>query len=398
MEFNLSEKGLNISSSVTLEITAKANAMRDEGIDVISFGAGEPDFITPENIRQEGIRVIEEGLVRYTSASGIMELKDAVCQKLKKENNIEYSPENIIISNGAKQSIYNTLMAIINPGDQVIIGVPYWVSYPELIEIAGGEPIYIQTDENNGFKMGVADLDKVLTDKTKAIILNSPGNPTGAIYDEQELRRIADWAVEHNILVISDEIYEQLAYDEEHISIASFNDDIKDLTIVINGMSKAYAMTGWRLGYAAAHKDIVEVMSNIQSHTTSNPCTISQYASVIGLLGDQSSILEMKRQFKLRRDYMVSTINKIRGLGCIKPGGAFYIMVNIREIKGKIFNGIKIESSLDFANFLLETANIAVIPGVGFGDDDYIRLSYATSMDNIKEGLARIKDAIDEQD
>lgn len=395
MKSNLSTKGLSISSSVTLEITAKAKDMRDQGIDVISFGAGEPDFITPKNIRQEGIRVIEEGLVKYTAASGIIELKEAICKKFKKENNLDYSSENIIISNGAKQSIYNALMAIMNPGDEVIIGVPYWVSYPQLIKISGGEPVYIQTKEDRNFKFNVEDLNKVLTDRTKAIILNSPSNPTGSIYDEQELKEIADWAVKNDILIISDEIYEQLTYDENHVSIASLNDDIKDRTIVINGMSKAYAMTGWRIGYAAAHKDIVRVMSNLQSHTTSNPCSISQYASVVGLSGDQSNVMKMKKYFKERRDYMVEIINNIKGLSCKKPGGAFYIMVNITNIKGKVFNDVKIDTSLDLAKILLDNGKVAVIPGIGFGDDDYIRLSYATSIENIKEGLKRIKDIIE---
>lgn len=395
MTLNLSEKGLKISPSVTLEITAKAKAMKEEGVDVISFGAGEPDFNTPENIRKEGIRAIEEGLTRYTPASGIIQLKKAICEKLKKENNLKYNPNNIIISNGAKHSIYNALMAIVNPGDEVIIGVPYWVSYPELIKISGGEPIYIQTKEENDFKFTISDLNNVMTKKTKAIILNSPSNPTGAIYNKDELMEIANWAVENNIFVISDEIYERLVYDGEHISIASFNDDIKKLTIVINGMSKAYAMTGWRIGYAAAHEDIVKVMGNLQSHTTSNPCSISQYASVIGLEGDQKSVLEMKKHFEERRDYMAETINSIKGLSCRKPKGAFYIMVNITGVKGKIIKGVHINSSLDFAKVLLDKGNVAVIPGIGFGDDDYIRLSYATSMDNIIKGLVRIKDIVE---
>ncbi|NMB08132.1 MAG: pyridoxal phosphate-dependent aminotransferase, partial [Tissierellia bacterium] len=290
MNFNLSEKGLQISPSVTLEITAKAKAMKAEGIDVISFGAGEPDFNTPENIRKEGIRAIEEGLTRYTPASGITELKEAVCKKFKEENHLNYSPSNIVISNGAKHSISNALMAILNPLDEVIIAVPYWVSYPEMVKISGGTPVYVHTKEENDFKFTVSDLDKVLTDKTKAIILNSPSNPTGSIYTKEELTEIANWAVENNIFVISDEIYEKLVYDGEHISIASINEDIKNLTIVINGMSKAYAMTGWRIGYAAANEKIAKVMSNIQSHTTSNPCSISQYASLVGLLGDQSNV------------------------------------------------------------------------------------------------------------
>lgn len=397
MKFNLSKKGLEIAPSVTLEITAKAKAMKDSGIDVVSFGAGEPDFNTPENIQSEGIRAIKEGLTRYTPASGIIELKKAICEKLKKDNGLEYKPSNIIISSGAKHSIHNALLAILNPGDEVIFGVPYWVSYPDLVKLADGVPVYVETKEENDFKFSVEDLNKVLTPKTKAIILNSPSNPTGAIYLEEELKSIADWAVKNNIFVISDEIYEKLVYDEEkHISMASFNEEIKNLTILINGMSKAYAMTGWRIGYAAAHEDIIKIMSNIQSHATSNPCSISQYASVEGLLGDQNSVEEMKKHFKERRDYMADTINSIRGLSCSKPKGAFYIMVNFTQLLGKSIRGKVINSSLDFASVLLEEGNVAVVPGIAFGDDKYIRLSYATSMENINRGLDRIKQLVEE--
>lgn len=396
MNFNLSKKGLGIAPSVTLEITAKAKAMKDSGIDVISFGAGEPDFNTPENIQNEGIRAIKEGLTRYTPASGIIDLKKAICGKLKEDNSLEYKPSNIIVSSGAKHSIHNALMAILNPGDEVIFAVPYWVSYPELVTLADGVPVYIQTKEENEFKFNVEDLDEVLTEKTKAIILNSPSNPTGAIYTKDELKAIADWAVKNNIFIISDEIYEKLVYDgEEHVCISSFNDEIKNLTILINGMSKAYAMTGWRIGYAAAHEDIIKVMSNIQSHATSNPCSISQYASVEGILGDQSSVEEMKKHFVERRNYMADTINSIKGLSCRKPKGAFYIMVNFTELLGKTIKGRVINSSLDFASLLLEEGNVAVVPGIAFGDDKYIRLSYATSLENIKNGLERIKEIVE---
>lgn len=395
MNYNLSEKGLQISPSVTLEITAKAKAMKDEGINVISFGAGEPDFNTPENIRKEGIRAIEEGLTRYTPASGILELKEAVCKKFKDDNKLDYSPSNIVISSGAKHSITNALMAILNPLDEVVIGVPYWVSYPEMVKISGGVPVFIHTKEENDFKFTVNDLDEVLTEKTKAIILNSPNNPTGSIYSKEELKQIADWAVKNNIFIISDEIYEKLVYDGEHISIATINPEVKDLTIVINGMSKAYAMTGWRMGYAAANGEIAKIMGNMQSHMTSNPCSISQYASVVGLIEDQTSVEEMRVQFERRRDYMAETINNIKGLSCRKPKGAFYIMVNITQLKGKSIKGVTINDSLDFAKLLLDKVQVAVIPGIGFGDDDYIRLSYATSMENIEEGLGRIKELLE---
>lgn len=396
MSLNLSKKGLMIEPSITLDITAKAKAMKDSGIDVISFGAGEPDFNTPKNIQDEGLRAIKEGLTKYTPASGIVQLKKAICEKLKKDNNLDYETKNIIISNGAKHSIYNALMAILNPEDEVIFSVPYWVSYPELVRLADGIPVYVETKEENNFKFTVNDLNKVLTEKTKAIILNSPNNPTGSVYSKDELVEIANWAVENNIFIISDEIYEKLIYSEKgHVSIATINDDIKRLTILINGMSKAYAMTGWRIGYAAAHEDVIKVMSNIQAHSTSNPCSISQYASVEGLLGKQDSVYEMKKHFAERRDYMVDAINSIEGLNCKKPEGAFYIMMNFTDIKARTIKGKTINSSLDFSNLLLEDANVAVVPGIAFGDDNYVRLSYATSMENIKNGLQRIKEIIE---
>ena len=393
---NLSKKGLAIEPSVTLEITAKAKTLKDQGIDIISFSVGEPDFNTPLNIQDEGVRAIRTGLTKYTPASGILELKKAICQKFKNDNQLDYAPSNIIISNGGKHSIYNALLAILNPGDEVIVGIPYWVSYPELINIAVGVPIYIETVEDNDFKYSVSDLEAVKTDKTKAIILNTPSNPTGSIYNKEELVEIAKWAVENNIFVISDELYEKLIYDgKKHVTIASLNDKIKDLTIIINGMSKAYAMTGWRIGYTAAHADIIKIMSNIQSHTTSNPSSIAQYASVVGLLGDQDSIEDMRIQFDIRRKYMIETINSINGLSCRKPEGAFYIMVNFTKLKGKTIDGIKIDSSLDFSNLLLEKGRVAVVPGIAFGDDNYVRLSYATSMEIIIEGLRRIKETVE---
>nr|WP_074350294.1 pyridoxal phosphate-dependent aminotransferase [Proteiniborus sp. DW1] len=395
LKFNLSSKALMISPSITLDITAKAKEMKARGIDVISFGAGEPDFDTPENIQLAGINAIKSGNTRYTATSGILELKEAICEKLKKENNLDYKLSNIIVSNGAKQSIFNSLFAILNPGDEVIMPLPYWVSYPEFIKLSGGVPVSVETKEENNFKFKLEDLENALTSKTKALILNSPSNPTGAAYDLKELQDIANWAVKNNIFVISDEIYEKLIYDgHKHISIASLNEEIKRLTIVINGMSKAYAMTGWRIGYAAADEEIVKVMTNIQSHTTSNPCSISQYASVEGLVGDQLIIEEMKEHFIHRRNYMVEKINSINGLSCRKPLGAFYVMANISKLKGQIIKGKNIESSLDLANLLLDEAKVAVIPGSAFGADDFIRLSYATSMENIKEGLNRIEETL----
>ena len=395
MNSDLSKRALGISPSLTLEITDKAQKMRKSGIDIIGFGAGEPDFDTPKNIQRAGIEAIESGKTRYTAASGIPELKSAICEKLKKDNDLDYESSNILVSSGAKHSIFNAFYAIINPGDEVIVPVPYWVSYPEFVKVVGGTPVLVNTKEENAFKYTKECLEKAITKNTKAIILNSPSNPTGTVYSRNELEMIADIAVKNNIFVLSDEIYEKLVYDgEKHISIASLNDDIKKLTIVVKGMSKAYAMTGWRIGYAAADKEIIKVMSNVQSHTTSNASSISQYASVEALTGDQSEISKMIEKFDERRVYMVDRINKINYLSCRKPKGAFYVMANISEAKGKTIKGREIKDSLDFTSLLLEEAKVAVVPGIAFGDDNYVRLSYATSMENIKNGLDRIEEVL----
>ncbi|QXM05241.1 pyridoxal phosphate-dependent aminotransferase [Crassaminicella indica] len=394
MNFELSRKNKEISPSLTLAITAKAKKMKADGIDVVSFGAGEPDFNTPEHIRAAAIDTMAKGLTGYTAASGLPNLKMAICDKLKNDNNLDYSSENIVVSNGAKHSLFNALQAICNPGDEVIISVPYWVSYPELVKLADAKPVFVETSEEEGFKYTKESLLRVINKNTKAIILNSPNNPTGTVYTENELKEIAEIAVKHNIFIISDEIYEKLIYDGKHKSIASLGDDIKKLTIVINGMSKAYAMTGWRIGYLAADKEIISIINNIQSHATSNPNTIAQYASIAALKGDQKPIYKMIEAFVERRNYMVEKINSIDGLSCRMPEGAFYVMVNISKIIGKTFNGFTINSSMDFAEYLLENVNVAVIPGIAFGADNYIRLSYATSLENIQEGLKRIEKAI----
>ncbi|MCP2239235.1 pyridoxal phosphate-dependent aminotransferase [Thermoanaerobacterium thermosaccharolyticum] len=390
----LSEKARSISPSLTLDITANANKMRSLGIDVIGFGAGEPDFDTPDYIKKAAIEAIEKGYTKYTPTSGIIELKEAIVSKLKNDNNLSYETSQIVVSNGAKQSIYNTLCAILNPGDEVLIPSPYWLSYPEMVKLANGVPIFVETDERNNFKVTVEQLEEAISDRTKAIIINSPNNPTGAVYNETELKNIADLAVKHNIFIISDEIYEKLIYDGRHISIASFNDEIKNLTIIINGMSKAYSMTGWRIGYSASNKEIANLISNIQSHMTSNPNTIAQYASVKALSTGYDIIENMVNEFKKRRDYIVERINKINGLTCIKPQGAFYVIVNISKYIGMNISGKIINGSVDFANFVLEKAKVAVIPCLPFGNDNYIRLSYATSIKNIEEGLNRIENLL----
>ena len=391
----LSKKAMEISPSLTLAITAKAKKMKAEGIDVIGFGAGEPDFNTPKNIQRAAIKAIEAGQTRYTAASGIIELKEAVVNKFKKDNNLTYKTSQIIISTGAKQCLANIFQAILNPGDEVLIGAPYWVSYPELVQLADGVPTFVDTEESNSFKLTIEALEKAVTKKTKAMILNSPNNPTGTAYTKEELEKIAAFAQKHDIIIISDEIYEKLLYGESgHISIASLSEDAYNRTIVINGVSKAYAMTGWRIGYAAASEKITSLMSNIQSHTTSNPCSISQYASVEALNGDQSEVEKMKQEFKKRRDFMVDKINSINNLSCVKPEGAFYVMVNISKVLNKEVDGKIIKDSLTFSDLLLEKEKVAVIPGIAFGVDDFIRLSYATSMENIEKGLNRIEDFV----
>jgi aspartate aminotransferase len=395
MALELSKKGMSIEPSVTLAISAKASAMKKAGENVISFSVGEPDFNTPENIQKAGIEAITTGITKYTPASGTPEIKEAICKKFKNENGLEYKPSQIIVSNGGKHSLYNALMAILNPGDEVIFSIPYWVSYPELVMIAGGVPVKLPTKEENEFKFSSADLEAAKTDKTKAIIINSPSNPTGSVYSKEELQDIADWAVKNNIIVISDELYEKLIYDGyEHISIASLNEDIKNLTIVVNGMAKAYAMTGWRIGYAAGDEKIIKIMSNLQSHTTSNPNSIAQYASIEGLSGSQDGIMKMKAEFDKRRKVMVDLINGIKGVSCATPKGAFYVMLNISQLLGAEVEGVKINSSVDFADLLLEKCKVAVVPGLAFGDDNYVRLSYATSVENINEGLNRVKELL----
>lgn len=387
----ISEKAKSISPSSTLAINAKFKAMKAEGIDVVGFGAGEPDFDTPQYIKDAAIRAICEGKTKYTPASGIIELKKAVCEKFKNENGLIYTPEQIVISNGAKHSLVNAFQAILNPGDEVIIPAPYWVSYPEMVKLADGVPCVLKTKEEDGFKFTAEEFAAAVTEKTRAVVLNSPSNPTGMVYTRAELEEIAKVAVENNIYVVSDEIYEHLIYDGTHVSIASLGDEIKALTIIINGVSKTFAMTGWRIGYSASAPEIAGVMSNIQSHATSNPNTIAQWATVAALGGDGTETAKMKRAFCERRDYMVDRINSIAGVSCLKPHGAFYVLMNIAALKGSVLAGRRINTSDDFAEILLEKARVALVPCSGFGADDFVRWSYATGMETIKEGLDRLE-------
>lgn len=387
----ISVKASGISPSPTLAIDSKFKEMKANGEDVVGFGAGEPDFDTPQHIKDAAIAAINAGFTKYTPAAGTVALRKAVADKFLRDNGLSYTAANIVISNGAKHSLVNAFMAICNPGDEVLVPAPFWVSYPEMIKLADGVPVVVKTKEENDFKATVDDFKKVLNDKTKAIVLNSPSNPTGMVYTKEELKAIADFAVENNIYVISDEIYEKLIYEGEHVSIASFNEKIKDLTIVINGVSKTYAMTGWRIGFAAANEKIAKAMANIQSHAASNPNSIAQAAALAALEGGEEEVERMRRHFMRRRDFMVETINKIDGVSCKNPHGAFYIMMNISELAGKEYYGKIINNADDFAELFLEVARVAVVPGTGFGTDMYVRWSYATGMDNIVEGLERLK-------
>lgn len=390
----ISEKAKSISPSSTLAIDAKFKQMKADGVDVVGFGAGEPDFDTPEYIKEAAIAAIRDGKTKYTPAAGTVELRKAICKKLKEENNLSYSFDCIVVSNGAKHALVNAFQAILNPGDEVLIPSPYWVSYPEMVKLADGVPVILQTREEDGFKFTADEFRAAITPKTRALVLNSPSNPTGMVYTAEELAELAAVAVEHNIYVISDEIYEHLIYEGKHVSIASMSPEMKALTIIINGVSKTYAMTGWRIGYTASTPEIARVMSNIQSHATSNPNSIAQAATVAALSGGEEEIAMMKEAFRERRDYMVERINSIEGVSCLKPHGAFYVLMNISKLKGRTMGGKAIHTSDDFAEVLLEQAKVAVVPCSGFGADDFVRWSYAVSLDNIKEGLSRVEQFI----
>jgi len=391
----LSERAKAIKPSPTLAMDAKAKALKAAGKDIVNFGVGEPDFDTPDNIKEAAIKAIRDGFTKYTPVGGTDELKTAIAEKFKKDNNLSYEKDEIIVSCGAKHSLYNIAEALFGLGDEVVIPAPYWVTYPDQVVLNDAAPVIAVTEEEDSFKIDPQLLKSKLTGKTKALILNSPSNPTGLAYDRKSLEKIADLAVKHDFYIISDEIYEKLTYDGfGHISIASLGDEIKQRTIVVNGLSKSHAMTGWRVGFAAGPKDIIKAMTNIQSQSTSNPTSITQKAAVEALTGPQDFIPHMVSEFDNRRKYMVDRLNKIKGVSCITPVGAFYAFPNVSSCYGKNFNGRPVSSSLDLSSYLLEQAGVALVPGVAFGDDRYIRLSYATSMENIKKGLDRIEGAL----
>jgi aspartate aminotransferase len=391
----LSERAKKIKPSPTLAIDSKAKAMKAAGEDVISFGVGEPDFDTPDNIKEAAVKAMKDGFTKYTAVGGIDPLKDAIIDKLKNDNGLSYKREEIIVSTGAKHSLYNVAQALYGPGDEVIILSPYWVSYPDQVLLNDAIPVIVETFESDSFMVRPEALAERITRKTKALILNSPSNPTGMIYDRKTLEKIAELALRHNFYIVSDEIYEKLIYDGgEHVSVASLDNEVKAKTLLINGLSKSHAMTGWRLGYAAGPAEIVRAMTNIQSQSTSNPTSITQKAAIEALRGPQDFVVRMRGEFDQRRRYLVEELNRIEGVHCLMPAGAFYAFPNTSQLYGKKAGGRQISSSADLALYLLEEARVALVHGSAFGDDNYIRLSYATALDEIMRGVERIKEAV----
>jgi aspartate aminotransferase len=378
----LAHRATILTPSLTLAIDSKAKAMKAEGIDVCSFGAGEPDCDTPEHIKAAAMASLDGGFTKYTPSSGIPELRQAISEKFHADNGIDYKPNQIIVSNGAKHSCYNAVLAVCEPGDEVIIPAPFWLSYPEMVRLAGGEPVIVHTKQENDWKMTPEEFEGAMTPRTKMVIINSPGNPTGSVYTKEELEALVEIASTEDIFILSDEIYEKLTYDgAQHVSVASLSKTAYDLTITINGFSKAYAMTGWRLGYLGAPEAIAKAIDAIQSHSTSNPCSFAQKGGLAALKGDQSAVEEMRQEFDVRRQYMVERLRAIDRVSVVAPKGAFYVLANI--------SGFGLNST-EFAERLLTKHHVAVVPGIAFGDDRTIRLSYATGLDVIKKGLDRI--------
>ena len=388
----LSRIALKVNPSTTLAIDSIAKQMKADGMDVIGFGTGEPDFMTPDNISVAGIAAIREGKTKYTPAAGIIPLRKAAAARLKADFGLDYDYTQIVVASGAKHNVYAALEVLLNPGDEVIVPAPYWVSYCEMVSMCGGVPVVIETSEAAGFKMTPAQLDAAVTPRTKALILNNPSNPTGMVYTASELRALAGVCMKHDLYVIADEIYYKLLYDgRPFTSFASLGEEIKERTIIVNGVSKSYAMTGWRIGYAAANKQIAKLMANYLSHSTGGPSTISQWAAVEALSGQQDTVEEMRKVFEERRNYFVKRLNSIPGVSCITPEGAFYIMMNIEKLIGRTIGGVKITDDDVFAEAFLKQGLVAVVPCSGFGMKNFIRWTYATSLENIKEGLDRLE-------
>ncbi|MBQ9081679.1 MAG: pyridoxal phosphate-dependent aminotransferase [Clostridia bacterium] len=391
MNKRIADRVAGIAPSLTLAITAKAKAMKEAGEAVISFGAGEPDFNTPDYIIAAAQTAMEEGKTKYTPSAGLMPLRKAICEKFKKDNGLDYEPSQIIVSNGAKHSLFNACFATIEPGDEVIIPAPFWLTYPELVGVCGGVPVYVKASKENGFKITAQQLKAAITPKTKMLIFNCPSNPTGAVYTEEEVKEIAAVCEEAGIYVIADEIYEKLVYDgAKAYSIANYSEKMKDLTITVNGVSKTYAMTGWRIGYLAAPKDVAKAIDSFQSHATSNPNSIAQYATMAALNASPESVNEMVEIFAERRKAMLKKLDGIEEISYVTPHGAFYVMLVVDNLYGKKSGEKVIENSIDFAAELLEKEKVAVVPGISFGAEDCVRLSYSLSLEDIDEGLNRI--------
>jgi aspartate aminotransferase len=384
-----------IKPSATLTISAKVKQLKSEGISIIGFSAGEPDFDTPEEIKASAIESLKSGFTKYTPTSGIIELKEAICEKFSKENNINYSPQQVLVSCGAKHVIYNCLLALCDDDDEVLIPAPYWVSYPEQVVLARGKSVFIDSSDENDFKITKTDIERHITDKTKVLIINSPSNPTGSVYTKSELFDIVSCAVDAGLYVISDEIYEKILYDGvEHFSPASFGDKFLEKVITVNGFSKAFSMTGWRLGYAAGPTDIIKAATLIQDHSTSCPSSFSQQAAVTALRGDGKATSNMVKEFDKRRQYIVERLNNIDGITCMLPKGAFYVFPNISGLYNRDICGQIATNSMELTNLILEKARIAFVPGECFGSDLHVRISYATSMENIQEGMNRLEKAV----
>jgi len=390
----LSEKILNLPESETLRISAIAKNMKAQGIDVVSLSAGEPDFPTPEHIKEAAIQAIKENFTKYTQNQGIPELINAIIEKFRRDNNIEYKPSEILVSSGAKHSIFNALQAICNPGDEVIIPSPYWVSYPAMVALVDAKPVILKTDISTNFKITPEQLKEAITPRTKALIFNSPSNPTGTVYTEQEIRKIAEVVYEKNIFVISDEIYEKIIYDEKHFSMASIK-ELRDLVITVNGVSKAYAMTGWRIGYMGANEEIVKLANRVQGQVTSNASSISQKAALAALTGTQEPVRKMVNEFKIRRDFLCSELKQIPGVEVFVPAGAFYVFPKVSSYYGRRYNGFEIKNSNDLCEFLLKEEKLAIIPGDAFGMDECVRISYAASMEELMKGVERFRKALE---
>jgi aspartate aminotransferase len=389
---SFSRKASAIHESSTLAVSALANRLKAEGKDVINFGTGEPDFDTPENIKAAAVAAIKNGQTKYTPASGLPALKKAICSRLLADTGVSYEPGQIVVASGAKHSIYITLVCLLNKGDEAIIPAPYWVTYAEAVAMAGGVPVTVSTTAEENFLLTPEKLEAAVTPATKLLILNNPSNPTGMFYTGEQLKALCDVCAKHDIWIISDEIYCKLLYDgRSFTSVASLGEDIKERTVIVNGVSKSYAMTGWRIGYTACEPRLAKIMSNYLSHSTSAPSTISQYAAIEALEGDQSSVEEMRRVFQQRRDLMVERMNRIDGVSCLKPEGAFYVMMNIDRVVGRTIGGVKINNENDFAMAFLEQQNVALVPCGGFGISNYLRWTYATSTENIEKGLDRLE-------